>query len=360
MMGAFQEMASAWAAAGIVPLPIYPDGKGPMVKRPGAFRRPAAMELAANPRFAAANLGFMCGAQNGLTLVDVDSSTDAELQHALTTYGDSPVLSQTPGGGRHAYYQYSGERRRIRPDKGHPIDILGEGGLAVAPPSTKPDGRRYGWLRGGLADLRNLPTMRAGALQKLVPASVERAAPIGGEDTATICNGQRNCKLFKMVCMFAWEAKSKDDLEEQALKANVAFCDPPLSDAEVRGRVRSAWKYKMEGRLMATGGESCFLLPSAQTKRLLAEGELDVVAVLNLVRQAHGHQPDKPFAMAPEAMARAGCIGRWDEKHYRRAIKRTCDLGILERISQGGRGPNDPAKYRFPPSVKGVRFAPQY
>jgi hypothetical protein len=355
-MAAFQDMAHAWAAAGITPLPFAPNGKKPMVKRPDRFGQRAALSLV--PKFPTANLGFLAGRHNGVTVVDIDSTKDCELNYVLETCGDSPLIVQTPRDGWHVYYSHHGEGRHIKPDNDHPIDTLGDGPV-VAPPSTKPDGRRYRWLRGGLADLRNLPTMRAGALRKLVPAFVEKPPPIGGEDTATICNGQRNCKLFKLICMFAWEAKSTDDLEEQALKANVAFCDPPLSDAEVRGRVRSAWKYKMDGRLMAPGGQSCFLLPSAQTKRLLAEGELDVVAVLNLVRQAHGHQPDKPFAMSPEAMARAGCIGRWDEKHYRRAIKRTCDLGILERISQGGRGPNDPARYRFPPSVKGVRFAPQ-
>ena len=61
MMAAFADAAPAWAAAGIAPLPVYPDGKKTMVKHPEAFGRPAAMGLAAKPRYAAANLGFMCG-----------------------------------------------------------------------------------------------------------------------------------------------------------------------------------------------------------------------------------------------------------------------------------------------------------
>jgi hypothetical protein len=82
MMAAFADAAPAWVAAGIVPLPVYPDGKKTMVKQPEAFGRPAAMGLAAKPRYAAANLGFMCGSHNRLTVVDIDSPADAERRTA--------------------------------------------------------------------------------------------------------------------------------------------------------------------------------------------------------------------------------------------------------------------------------------
>ena len=158
-----------------------PTGKGWMVKHPETFGRPAAMALAAKPRFAGANLGFMCGSHNRLTVVDVDSPTDAELQHALETYGDSPIIVSTPSGGRHVYYAHNDEPRRVRLDERHPIDMLG-GGLCVAPPSTRPSGASYAWLRGGLADIANgnLPKIRSGAVQK--PREIERL-PVGAACT---------------------------------------------------------------------------------------------------------------------------------------------------------------------------------
>jgi hypothetical protein len=100
MMAAFTDAAPAWAAAGIVPLPVTPDGKKTMVKQPEAFGRPAAMGLTAKPRYAAANLGFMCGSHNRISVVDIDSPADAELQYALETYGESPIIVSTPSGGR--------------------------------------------------------------------------------------------------------------------------------------------------------------------------------------------------------------------------------------------------------------------
>ena len=45
MMAAFADAAPAWAAAGIVPLPI--DGKRPLVSHPDRFGRRAALRIAA-------------------------------------------------------------------------------------------------------------------------------------------------------------------------------------------------------------------------------------------------------------------------------------------------------------------------
>ena len=173
------------------------DGKRPLVSHPDRFGRRAALQIAGKPQFANAALGFWCGHFNRLTVVDVDDQRDTELQYALDTFGQSPVIVRTASGKHHAYYRHGGERRRIRPLEGHAIDILGEGGLAVAPPSTGAAGGRYEFVRGGLADLTSLPTMRADVLQKLEPASVERSAP--SSTAAKIDNGQRNGRLFKLA-----------------------------------------------------------------------------------------------------------------------------------------------------------------
>jgi Bifunctional DNA primase/polymerase, N-terminal len=142
-MAAFQEAAPAWAAAGIVPLPM--DGKKPLVRHPDRFGCRSALRIV--PKFPNANLGFWCGHFNRVTVVDVDSAADSELQYALDTFGPSPVLVRTASGKHHAYYRHAGERRRIRPIAGHAIDILGEGGLAVAPPSARPSGGRYEFVQ---------------------------------------------------------------------------------------------------------------------------------------------------------------------------------------------------------------------
>jgi hypothetical protein len=353
MMAAFQDAAREYAAAGIVPLPM--DGKKPLVRHPARFGRKAALQQLGKPQFANAALGFWCGHFNGLTVVDVDSPADSELQYALDTFGPSPIIVRTASGKHHAYYRHAGERRSIRPIAGHDIDILGEGGLAVAPPSVRPSGGKYEFLRGGLSDLANLPTIRSGALQKHKPVN-PRVNPQANDNAATIDHGQRNDRLFKLAVALAHEATTKAELLNQLREANAALCTPPMSDAEVQGRARSAWRYKLADRLMVSGTNSTILLPAASIARLLAAGETDAMALLALLRKAHAGLRDT-FAASPEAMVRARLIGSWDKRRYRHAARKLCDLGELVQVHRGGKGARDPALYRF---TEGGRFAPQY
>jgi hypothetical protein len=347
MMAAFADAAPAWAAAGIVPLPVYPDGKKTMVKQPEAFGRPAAMGLAGKPRYAAANLGFMCGSHNRLTVVDIDSPSDAELQYALETYGESPIIVSTPSGGRHVYYAHNDEPRGVRLDERHPIDMLG-GGLCVAPPSVRPSGASYAWLRGGLADIANgLPKIRSGAIQKREPAGTGADVDIPISDLSNVVPiGRRNDTVFRLALALAHGASSQDELLTQARKANSELSDPPLPDAEVQRAVGSAWRYKLSDRLLVPGTNSAIILPAASIARLLAAGETDAMALLALLRKHHGGRR-RAFAASPEAMAHARLIGSWNKRRYREAARKLCELGELAQVSQGGKGKHTPSLYRF-------------
>jgi Bifunctional DNA primase/polymerase, N-terminal/Primase C terminal 1 (PriCT-1) len=354
MMAAFQEMATAWAAAGVVPLPITADGKRPLVKQPDAFGRRGALQLAAKARFANAAVGFWCGHFNRLTVVDVDSAADSELQYALDTFGQSPVIVRTASGKHHAYYRHNGERRQIKPDKTHPIDILGEGGFCVAPPSVRSDGGRYEFVRGGLSDLANLPTMRTAPLQ--IPEPVKPRVNPSGNVTPI---GKRNDTVFRLALALAKAAESQDELLAQARKANAELSDPPLLDSEVQRAVASAWGYKMADRLMVPGMGSSIILQTASLDRFLDAGDdgLDCLALLAAFRKAHAGLRDS-FAASPEAMARVGLIRPWGKKRYRSTIRKLCDLGELEQVYSGGRGPRDPAMYRFANMPKGSELDP--
>jgi Bifunctional DNA primase/polymerase, N-terminal/Primase C terminal 1 (PriCT-1) len=356
-MAAYEDAAREYIAAGIVPLPVGgEDGKRPLVSHPDKFGRRAALQIVS--KFPNANLGFWCGRHNRLTVVDIDSSKDAELDYALASFGASPIIVKTASGKHHAYYRHGGERRSIRPIKGHPIDILGEGGLCVAPPSIRPAGGRYEFLRGGLADLPNLPIIRAGALLGLESATFETAT-----SSAMACGvvefGRRDSTLFRLALALANDAKTQADLLAELRKANAELCKPLQPDHEVQRAARSAWRYKVKDRLMVPGVDSSIILPSASITRLLAEGEIDAMALLALLRKAHSGQPGKAFAASPLAMERGRLIGSWDKRRYRNATRKLCELGELVQLTPGGRGKHDPAMYRFAPTRKGDGFAPQ-
>ena len=96
MMAAFHDAATAWAAAGVAPLPITADGKRPLVKQPDAFGRRGALQLAAKPRFANAAVGFWCGHFNRLTVADVDSAPTPNCSTRSTPSASRPSSCGRP------------------------------------------------------------------------------------------------------------------------------------------------------------------------------------------------------------------------------------------------------------------------
>ena len=97
---------------------------------------------------------------------------------------------------------------------------------------------------------------------------------------------------------------------------------------------------------MVAGMDSAIILPAASIARLLAAGETDAMALLALLRKAHGGLRNA-FAASPEAMAHAHLIGSWNKRRYREATRKLCDLGELVQVHQGGKGKHTPSLYRF-------------
>src|SRR6516164_8562273 len=147
----------AYAERGIATFPVRPN-KVPAISGYQKVGLPGSQQLAF--KFSDADaLGFMCGPRSKLTVLDVDSSSEIVLGNAIARHGITPILVRTASGKYHAYYRHNGERRRIRPFSGLPIDILGDGGFVVAPPSKTTHGH-YEFIECSLDDLDRLPTMQ--------------------------------------------------------------------------------------------------------------------------------------------------------------------------------------------------------
>jgi hypothetical protein len=332
-MGAFTDAAAAWASAGTIPLPVSPNGKGWMVKHPETFRRPAAaMSLAAKPRFAAANLGFLCGALNNITVIDVDSPADAELQHALTKYGDTGAIVQTPSGGRHLYFKHDGEGREIRPDTSRPIDELG-GGLCIAPPSTKPAGGGYAWLRGDLSIIPNLPKIRAGAVQKT--RDFERSA-VGPR----VPEGERNARLFRYCRQIVGYCDDLDALIDAARTWADSRCAVPETDAKIVATANSVWKFQ-GGRKRVMQN----IVEGPLYQRLIADPE--VWALYAYLATENG--PAAQFMVADGLGPARG----WPRRMVPRARRALLDMGAIKCIRFPRKG--TPALYRWPPPPAPMR-----
>jgi hypothetical protein len=93
------------------------------------------------------NVGVRTGAPSGIFVLDVDGEEGWDSLHALENkFGDLPdTLSvTTPRGGEHFYFRHPGwELRNTAGFPGPGLDVRGDGGYVLAPPSVGPGGRSY-------------------------------------------------------------------------------------------------------------------------------------------------------------------------------------------------------------------------
>ena len=137
-----------------------------------------------------ANLGIVAGPQSGLFVIDADTMEGhgkdgvGTLRGWIKEHGDLPhtIEADTPSGGWHVYFRYPDNMKiQTNSDKLAPgIDVRGEGGMVLAPPSVKTDGTGYSWRNPpGFFELADCPQW---LLEKIEvaqrPKLSERAAPI--------------------------------------------------------------------------------------------------------------------------------------------------------------------------------------
>ena len=106
-------------------------------------------------RWPRANIGMPTGRRSGLLVVDVDSGKNgfenlAALIHCYGEWPDTPTV-WTGGDGLHLFFQYPTDTE-IRNDEGRKlgagIDVRGEGGYVLLPPSVHATRRAYAWVEG--------------------------------------------------------------------------------------------------------------------------------------------------------------------------------------------------------------------
>jgi hypothetical protein len=101
-------------------------------------------------RWPGANVGLATGA--GLLVVDVDPRHGGTASLANLPELPPTRESLTGGGGRHLFYRAAESLRCSAGRLGSGLDVRGEGGYIVTPPSVHPSGALYRWREGrGLA-----------------------------------------------------------------------------------------------------------------------------------------------------------------------------------------------------------------
>jgi hypothetical protein len=150
--------ALAYARRGIPVFPCEPGGKRPLTYNGFWDATTDASRVAAWwGRWPDANVGIPSGYRSGLLVLDIDSDAGGPGSLVLLErlYGPLPrtAKARTGGGGVHVFFRYpAGETVRNSAGKlGSGLDIRGEGGYVVVPPSCTQSA--YEWLeKAPLAD----------------------------------------------------------------------------------------------------------------------------------------------------------------------------------------------------------------
>jgi hypothetical protein len=191
-----------------------------------------------------ANVAVPTGAPSRLMVVDVDPrhGGDESLAALQATHGSLPetLEARTGGGGRHLFFALSdGQSVRNSSGKlGPGLDVRGDGGYVVVPPSIHPDTKQsYQWANR--VKPASVPSWLMQALSAPTPES-------DSTHDASISEGQRNDALTRIAGAMRRKGCTQETIEAALLTENGRRCNPPLPEREVLTIVRSVSRYSPE------------------------------------------------------------------------------------------------------------------
>lgn len=232
--------ARAYAARGWSVIPVEPRGKRPLLPWTEFQRRIAgAAEIDAWYRAQLdANVAVVTGRLSDLVVIDVDPrhGGEASLARLQAAHGPLPVTAEvaTGGGGRHLYFAHPPGELRNRAALAPGIDLRGDGGCVVAPPSRHKSGRTYAWAAG-----RSPDEIAPAALPRCflpAPAAARPGHPPAYWRTLVqqgVNEGRRNETLASLAGHLLWHGVEAGVALELLLAWNRLRCRPPLPDHEV-------------------------------------------------------------------------------------------------------------------------------
>lgn len=242
------QSGSSYLERGWRPIPIQANGKRPLVQwRRYQEEAPSEHDLGNwFHKWPDANIGILTGQCSGLVAIDVDGPSGmSELAPHL---GVVKTLTSTTSRGRHLLFQHPGlhvpTRAGILPD----VDVRGDGGYIVAPPSVHESGHLYTWEEGNphipIAPLPEslIQVVRSGSLRDEKVTAVVDGSPIP--------IGTRNDTLTRVAGSRLGLGHSEEEVLAHCMDINATRCCPPLAHDEVvrtvasiakreRGRARS-------------------------------------------------------------------------------------------------------------------------
>lgn len=174
------------------------------------------------------NIGTVTGQISGIAVVDVDGETGLASVQALNPSLEPTLTARTGGGGYHYYYSISGPTpSRVRAMDG--VDIRGDGGYVVLPPSLHRSGNNYTWL-----DPRELAAFNPALFEKPEPV-YKLGAGTGWVDEVLqgVTEGGRNACAARLAGRYFGLGLKREEVWILMSWWN-SHNDPPLPTSELK------------------------------------------------------------------------------------------------------------------------------
>jgi hypothetical protein len=227
-----------------------------------------------------ANVGVATGADSGLVVLDVDMDKKGfeTLDRLQAEHGPLPTTPAvlSGGGGYHLYLRHPGGRIANSVGRlGQGLDLRGDGGYVVAPPSVHASGEKYVWAPERPCDLPLAPL--PAWLRDRVGDARRSATPRGND--ASIPEGCRNDTLTRLAGRLRRDGLSEAALNAALQATNAEQCDPPLDEAEVAKIAERIARYPT--------GVSDFEREIGALREELGRSKARVSAVINVAENPH-------------------------------------------------------------------------
>jgi hypothetical protein len=332
------EIALKYAKRGWPVFPVKSKGKKPLTKN--GFKDATTDQDKIKKwwqKWPNANIGIPTGRDTFIGLdLDVKGDINGE-DYARNIYGfevEGPAV-RTGGGGLQAYYNPpSFDVKNSAGDIAEGIDIRGDGGYVVVPPSIHPTGNRYEWIENPNGSLPDMPDWLIKELYALSDDNGGKDKKGSKLDPEVILQGlsvgERNDKLFRYGCRLKKQGLTRSEvralLETAADHAEGQYPendDEPIAD--------------MVTRIF----ESYDGVSKGDVAKVDSDDSTIAQKLIHIADQADFYRayPDRVFAAPPgeralELTQAGGGFRRWLRKEYMKKYDRPARSSDMSDVVQ--------------------------